>query len=151
MRRLLATMVVLSFLALAGLAVWRAYAARLTPFILPDATHLVVTQSRLHTIEIRYHADPQTWRRRLSRQLIRAGWSEHTYTNPGATLPQWAFVNWYTRDTSIGPLALHEHAQFVVDRADASAVHLQIKHEIVWRGRAGWLQTYESAASDVPL
>jgi hypothetical protein len=122
---------------LAGVGAWQAHAVRLAPFILPDATQLSVVQPGLNTTDITYHAAPGTWRQRLSQQLRQAGWSVHTYENPGATLPQWAFVSWYTRDTIIGPLALHEHALFVVDRNDPSDVHLQITREVVWLGVHG--------------
>ncbi len=137
MRRLIAIMVVLFVLAVAGLATSRAHAMRLAPFILPDATHLVIVTSGLNTVDITYHAAPRTWRQRLSQQLLQAGWSVHSYENPGASLPQWAFVSWYTRDTSIGPLALHEQAHFVVDRNDPSDVQLQITSEVVWSGVGG--------------
>jgi hypothetical protein len=137
LRRPIALIAVLTCLALAGAGAWQARAVRLAPFILPDATQLSILQPGLNTIVITYHADPGTWRQRLSQQLRQAGWSVHTYENPGATLPQWAFVSWYTRDTIIGPLALHEHALFVVDRNDPTDVHLQITREVVWLAARG--------------
>jgi hypothetical protein len=137
LRRLIAVLVVLIVLAVGGLAAWRALAMRLASFILPDATQLVIAPAGLNTIDITYHAAPSTWRQRLSQQLMQAGWSVHSYENPGASLPQWAFVSWYTRDTSIGPLALHEHAHFVIDQNDPSDVHLQITSEVVWSGAGG--------------
>jgi hypothetical protein len=137
MRRLIALIAVLICLGLAGVGAWRAHTMRIAPFILPDAAQLLVAQPRLNTTDIIYHAAPRTWRQRLSQQLVHAGWTVHTYENPGATLPQWAFVSWYTRDTIVGPLVLHEHALFVVDRNDPTDVHLQITRELVWLGARG--------------
>jgi hypothetical protein len=126
MRYLLLACLLLVCLALAGFGLWTMHQSALAPFLLPDAAQLAVTQPGAGTTAIQYHAEATTWRRRLSQQLAKAGWAVHTYANPGAILPQWEYVSWYTRETWFGPVGVQERAIFVIDPRDPTHVHMQL-------------------------
>ena len=126
MRYLVASAVILICLAAGAFGVWRVQQAALTPFLLPEASSVQIHQSSPGTTIISYHAEARSWRKRLTEQLTRADWQVRSYSNPGASIYQWEYVSWYTRDTHFGPLLLHEHAQFLINELDPTEVHLQL-------------------------
>jgi len=126
MMRITLLAVVLTLVVICAGAIWYYSAASNAPFILPGATQLVVDQHDLSTTTISYHADAQTWRVLLTRQLSRAGWDEHSAQNTGARLPQWAFITWYTRENWLGILGIMEQAHLAVDMDDPTDVTIEI-------------------------
>jgi hypothetical protein len=125
--------VVIICLAAGAFGVWQAQQAALAPFLLPEASSVQISQSSPRTTIISYHAEARSWRKRLTGQLTQADWQVRSYSNPGASLGQWEYVSWYTRDTHIGPFVLHEHAQFLINERDPTEVRLQLDRSVFFR------------------
>ncbi len=130
MRYVVASAVVIICLAAGAFGVWRTQQAALAPFLLPEASSVEIHQSSPSTTIISYRAEARSWRKRLTGQLTQADWQVRSYSNPGAPIGQWEYVSWYTRDTHLGPLVLHEHAQFLINELDPSEVRLQLDRSI---------------------
>jgi hypothetical protein len=108
---------------------WGTQASMVAPFVLPDATDIVVTRRGLAGLTIAYQAGGQAnqWRGDISRQLAEGGWRGRDYTF-GYT--QRFIVTWYTRTFVLGPLTILESANVGGDPQNPNVVIVQVHREL---------------------
>src|SRR4051812_32191007 len=109
--------------------VWTLRESMVQPYLLPDATNVVVTSRGINSLSMAYqaHGRPYAWRDEIAHQLAVGGWKGHDYVF-GVT--RTFTVTWYTRTTPLGPFSILESAVVGGDPLDPYAVHVEVHREL---------------------
>jgi hypothetical protein len=118
-----------ALLACVGVS-WAVRTATLAPFILSDATNVVVSAEGLSGTRIDYEAGglPFEWRDRIAKHLDSEGWQSRDYTFTGTRSP--FVLLWYSNTTRLGPITVINHAILGGDPDKPHLAQIKLNHEI---------------------
>jgi hypothetical protein len=129
MRRDVPVALVIACLLACGVGVWVLRGTMVWPFVLSDATHVVVTSTGLDSFAITYRVDgpPYSWREDIGHQLAESGWRSRDYTF-GFTRRFTA--TWYSRTLDFGLVSILESVVVGGDPNDPHVVLIRTHREL---------------------